>query len=229
MKCLAVMFVVTGCGDNGDGPADASLPQDEATCVPGTPTTVFLNRAGGTYTPGPDNATTNTSSIINANTTIPAPTVVDAEWNEVVACVKSKFTAFAVDITETDPGTAPHAEMVMLDNPQQIGQSGGVGSLSPFTCDKVVNAVPFMMWGTVAQVERCWVIAQSIGSTFGLDHSFSCPDMMTFLTNCGPTADKTFTDAEVPCGEFEARACQCGGTTQNSRLRMLVKAGASCN
>lgn len=41
---------------------------------------------------------------------------------------------------------------------------------------------------------------------------------MTFLSGCG---DKSFLDANVSCGEFEAHNCTCGGSTQNSFQHLL--------
>ncbi|MBA2538440.1 MAG: hypothetical protein H0V17_02290 [Deltaproteobacteria bacterium] len=48
---------------------------------------------------------------------------------------------------------------------------------------------------------------------------------MTFLSGCG---EKSFTDAEVPCGESEARACNCGGNTQNSYAYLADLLGETC-
>ena len=229
MKRLVVTVLVTACG-GGDSPAIDAPAGDAPSCIPGTPHVVFLNRAGGAYTKGNDDSTTNTSSIINANITLPAPNVVESDWTTFVSCVKSKFTSFAIDITEIDPGTAPHVEFVVIDNAQQIGFGQGTFSVSPFNCNVLVNPIQFLMWNEngADNPSRCWSGSQTIGNGFGLDHAFSCPDLMTFQTNCGPVDQKTFTDVDVPCGEFSARNC-CSGPTQNSFQRLLLNAGASCN
>lgn len=50
-------------------------------------------------------------------------------------------------------------------------------------------------------------------------------DLMTYLTeNCGP---KRYVDQEMQCGEYELRACQCGGSTQNSFAVLLGKLGSA--
>jgi hypothetical protein len=47
---------------------------------------------------------------------------------------------------------------------------------------------------------------------------------MTYLYGCG---DKTFQDGAYPCGEYEARACECGGADQNSYQYILGLFGSA--
>jgi len=46
---------------------------------------------------------------------------------------------------------------------------------------------------------------------------------MTYLLDCG---DKSFQNGAYPCGEYEARACNCGGNTQNSYEHIMTLFGA---
>jgi len=223
------LIVTSACGDNFGG---APPTLDTFTCP--NATTVFLNRAGGTYTPGLNSAIANTSSIISTEVTL-APTIADADWTEVLSCVADKFAAFNIVLTDQDPGTEPHTEVAIADVPQDIGFNNGVVSVSPFECatgggpKKLDNTIVFVMWEAAgSNGDRCWTVAQTLASSFGLDHAFSCPDLMTFLVNCGDPADKVFTDQAVECGEFEARACACGGTTQNSFQYLQATLGDAC-
>jgi len=224
---LAIGLV--SCGDNLPDPSPVI---DAPTC--GTPTTVFLNRAGGTYTPGPDDASTNTSSVLSAAVTV-SPTIADADWSFFVTCMTNKFAPFNVVVTDQDPGAVPHTEVAVIDKPEDIGLNVPVGAISPFGCaadggpKRFDAAIVFLMWVTNGtNGDRCWSAAQVVGSSFGLDHALSCPDLMTFKTGCGATADKMFTDETVECGEFEPRACTCGGTTQNSFQYLQATLGAAC-
>ena len=179
-------------------------------------TTIYLNRNGGTYTPGPDDARTNTSSVVSATTTVPAFTCGTAAWSEVVSCVAGLFSPFDVQVTDLDPLAAPHVELVVGGLPAEVGLPSGVAGVAPFSCAVIPNAVGFVFSeqvGCASAKELCWVAAQQAGSTFGLDHAYLCQDPMTYLSGCG---DKSFQDTAAPCGEFSARTCTCGGTTQNS-------------
>ena len=53
---------------------------------------------------------------------------------------------------------------------------------------------------------------------WGLEHEFKCEDPMTYLYGCG---EKSFQDGDYPCGEYEARACECGGASQNAYQYIL--------
>jgi hypothetical protein len=62
-------------------------------------------------------------------------------------------------------------------------------------------------------------VSQLASEITGLDHAFDCHDWLSQLSDCGP---RSFLDANVNCGDFSARACQCGGTTQNSHQTMMA-------
>lgn len=233
-----LVVALAACGDDGssaqvDAPKPIDAPAADA-CVPAGASSrvIYLSKAGGAYSGGPDDSRTNKTAILNGAMTIPAPTVVAGEWTSFVTCIQSKLAPFAVTVTEVDPGTAPHMEVVVIDSAQTIGQSSGIFGLAPFNCDGMDgkvwdNGIAFVMWN-VGVAERCATGAQMIGNLFGLDHGFSCPDLMTFLTNCGPSEAKTFTDMDVPCGENAARNCNCGKPTQNSFRTLSRVAGTTC-
>ena len=188
-------------------------------------TTLFLNRNGGTYTPGPDDARSNTSSVVSSTTTVPAFDCGTPAWNEVVACVTGLFSPFDVQVIDADPLAAPHVELVVGGLPAAVGLPSGVAGVAPFSCAVIPNAVGFVFsaeLGCASPKAICWEVAQQAGATFGLDHAYLCPDPMSSLSGCG---DKSFQDAAAPCGEFSARACTCGGTTQNSYRTLLTVLG----
>jgi hypothetical protein len=71
--------------------------------------------------------------------------------------------------------------------------------------------------------QTCETIAMEVGHSYGLDHEYLCKDVMTYLRGCGA---KRFVDETVPCGEAKKRACETGGTTQNSYRHLLDVLGA---
>jgi hypothetical protein len=189
---------------------------------------IYLNRcataADCTFTPGfPNSSQQNRSSIVDSTSTVQAFAHGDAAWEAVVQCVQELYAPFAVEITDVNPGDAPHHEAVVGGYPQDIGMQNGIGGVAPFTCGIIQNSVTFSFANVYnSAVEICHTVAQETAHAFGLDHEFMCEDPMTYLNGCGR---KFFQDVDAPCGEFEARNCQCGGTTQNSVERIAAVFG----
>lgn len=245
------LLLFAACGGGGksndgvDAPPirDASIdaPMSDA-CVASTmpPQVVFLNRAGGTYTAGtPDDSRTNVSSLTQETRTF-TPTVIDGDWTTVKACVAAKFAPYNVTLTDQDPGTAEHIEIVMLDNPQQFGFSSGVTTVAPSpacangagTLSK--NTIGVLVWGGtggtgITNVDRCWYTAHVIGVTMGLDAVTRCEDVMGQTVSGCTIANKSFTSTPAMCGEVTPRNCRCGGTQQTSSARLVANVGARCN
>ena len=183
----------------------------------GAPAIFYLNKSGGTFRPGNNDARTNYSSIVDSVSTVPAWNVSAAGWTHVVDCMRDMFDRWNVTITDQDPGNVPHWEIVIAGRPQDVGMQQGVGGVSPYTydCSVISNSIVYTfaeVYGNDYQA-ICETSAQEIAHSFGLDHEYLCEDPMTYLYNCG---DKAFQDVAAPCGEYSARECACGDTTQNS-------------
>jgi uncharacterized protein (TIGR03382 family) len=170
---------------------------------------IYMNREGGTYSPGGNDARTNLSSLVQRPTVIPAWNVSDAGWAEVMSCVRDLFEPFDVEITDVDPGrNVPHIESIVAGDPADLSLDPGVGGVSPFTesCSVIPNSIVY----TFAEVfgndfeTICEVVAQEAAHSFGLDHQFLAADPMAYLPFDGL---RTFQDRDVECGEFAARAC----------------------
>lgn len=194
------------------------------------PLKIFLNRNGGTYTPGQDNSRANTSIVPRQRATIPAWTFGDAAWNSVVACVRDQFARFNVTIVETEPpANERYVEHVIGGRPGNVGLPDGVGGVAPidnFNCQVIDVAINFtfaeVYGGNVQAI--CETAAQEIAHSFSLDHELFCPDPMTYLGGCGA---KTFRDSNQQCGEFQPRACNCSRASQNSVQIMFEKLGVA--
>lgn len=203
-------------------------PQDSedaifATAAPGQ-RTIFLNRWGGTYYGGWNDASQNRSSIISGTRTISAWGHGDAAWQTFYGCVQDQFARWNVVVTDQDPGNVPHFEAVVGGTPGQIGYGSGVGGLAPMNndCSIVENGVVFVFSGVLgANHYTCEVAAQEIAHAVGLDHEYLCSDPMSYLHGCGP---KTFQNMNASCGEYSTRACKCSAK-QNSVQMLTARLG----
>jgi hypothetical protein len=145
-----------------------------------------------------------------------------------MTCVWQMYAPFDVEVTDVDPGPAPHIESMVGGTPGQVGMSQGVGGVAPMNtdCSVVERAIVFTfadVYGDDVQ-SICETVAQESAHALGLDHEHLCQDPMTYLYGCGA---KSFQDVDADCGEYSARECMCGGTTQNSVQTLLQILGAS--
>lgn len=198
----------------------------------GNTTIVYMNRVGGVFSPGQNDAGNNRTTLAQQTVNFPAANLSESEWNQVMGCVQQQFSQFDIQVTDVDPGQVPHYESVVAGSPQLLGMPAGVGGVSPFTsnCDVIPNSVVFTFTDVLPRDPQiiCEVAAQEIAHSFGLDHEFLCSDPMTYLSGCGA---KSFQDVAAPCGEDQARACaqpgqyDCGYAQQNSVQLMTQRIG----
>lgn len=188
--------------------------------------------AGCTYFRGFEDSRVNRSSILGPTTAhLPPFALPSAFWDDLVACVRRAYRPFAVEVTDVDPGTAPHLEHVVAGIPQDIGQDVGVGGVSPFTCGFIPNSTSFTFAGVFGTVpspeilaELCWTVVHEIGHQHGLDHHAYVPDVMTYAAGCGA---KVLPSRDVSCGEVVPEPCVCGGASENSYARIRAVHGPS--
>jgi hypothetical protein len=229
--------VLGGCGgDDGatpidaptGDPIDAAVDAGDSDAYSGPPRTLFLNRAGGTYNVGPNDSVANTQDFqMSGSVNAPAYPYGDPEWTATRDCVAALFATFNVNVVDVDPGAVDHVEILITTSPQVFGFQDGVSGVAPAAGDchllerglAPVFATPFGASGTR---NVCEVAASMAGIIYGLDWAMHCPDVMTYMSNCG---DKAFRDVTAMCGEFQARNCRCGGTTQNSYRLLLGRLG----
>lgn len=189
---------------------------------------IYLNRCAGglTITGGwPDDSTSNQSSIIGGSVNFPEFPFGDSQWNQMVEITQEIYAPFNVIVTDQDPGTTPHDEVVVCGSGSQAG-FGGAGGVAPFSCGVIENAISFVFPESMGNDPQrlAEVIGQESAHAWGLEHELECSDPMTYLSPCGP---KTFQDADVQCGEYSPRACDCGGQMQNSYQMIMDIFGPS--
>ena len=189
---------------------------------------IYLNPCWGNCTINrgyPDDSRSNKSSIPRASTSTVSEFRFGQEtFDAVAACVRDMYEPFNIEIVTEDPGNAPHFEAIVAGTPDEVGMGNNVGGVSPFSCDIIDNAITYtfanIYGGSVQQI--CEVIAQETAHAFGLEHEYLCEDPMTYLSGCGA---KTFHDVDAQCGEYSARACYCGGSSQNSVQMITAEFG----
>jgi len=169
---------------------------------------LYLNKNGGTFTPGDNDSRTNSSSIPSQTSVIQPWNISDANWQTVVSCIKDEFAQFDITVTDVDPGQTPHIEAVIAGNPADVQMPSNVGGVSPFTidCTTIPNSIVYAfanLYGNDYQTV-CEVAAQEIAHSFGLDHEYLASDPMTYLDYNG---HKTFQNTTASCGEYSTRAC----------------------
>jgi len=187
----------------------------------GTTTTVYLARAGGMYKPGADNSGANTSPMLSFPVTFGAYD--DPQWPAALACVEQLLAPFNIAVTETDPGTAEHIEIVLSPgDSSEIGlQAGAIALNNVSGCSPAKNGIHLIWPNTVsnASTKVCDLVVQAVGFAGGLEFTTACADAMSFDV-IGPGCGGAFTEMPQQCGAGQANPCMCGGTTQNSFNRM---------
>lgn len=199
--------------------------------------TIFMHRCVGascTVAQGNTNATAEPAKSSLGHGVLSPFSQGDETWNKVVACMKEVYAPFNVEITESDPGAAPHFEIMVGGKPQELGMSAGIGGVSPFSCVPYIpNSLVFVfdVWGNDPE-ELCATAAQEIAHSFAIDHSTEPSDPMTYFPYKGR---RHYMNAQVQCGsdcdsnhrsplgatctgaDFQSHACACGGAqTQNT-------------
>ncbi|MDB4952907.1 MAG: hypothetical protein JWO36_476 [Myxococcales bacterium] len=135
-----------------------------------------------------------------------------AKWAQVVACMKATMAPFNLTVTDVDPGSAPHFEVMIAGSPTQLGLPNGIGGIADYSCQSpgqcsqyIPNALVFdftQVWGGNVN-EDCSTAAQEIAHAWTLDHVVDPSDPMTYNNYSGM---RTFKDAR-----------QCGSDCQNGQ------------
>ena len=203
----------------------------------GPPVTVFLERNGGTFTAGADDATNRVSSVLSyygrASATLPPAGYTGAAWQELVDCVKAQYYDINVVITDERPAGGAYTELVVSNTwaGTALGITNGVGGIAPLgACRVVPQAVGFVFeaiydtpgYGGVRGA--CEATAHEIGHTLSLSHERLATDLMSYAP---ADPGKAFQDTASACGVSSQapESCSCGGATQSSHGQLLSVVG----
>jgi hypothetical protein len=198
-----------------------AIARDGATPV------IYLNRCRGgcTVTPGLDDATSDTTTLVAQTGTLAEFAPADEVWDAAVACARRIYAPYDIELVEEDPGTVPHFEVMIAGVGADAGRpsAGGVGVGA---CGSVIpNSISMVFANTPGADDAewlCYAIAQETAHNLGLDHELEASDPTTYLPFDGP---RQFVDAEIACGETEERDCCAGPATQNTHQYLMETLG----
>jgi hypothetical protein len=186
--------------------------------------TIFINRDAMTFHGGHDDATQNFSSLIPAGQSerVAGFRGTSKQWQRVVSCVEKHFADFNIKIVTERPSGDDYLMVHVGARPRQlrVGKANNLAGIAPFSGNPVPRAIvyAFQQSGRYRTLRTCETIAHEIGHAYGLDHTYRCKDMMSYLSGCGA---KRFEKVAAPCGEHEKRACEGGNARQSSYGRLM--------
>lgn len=215
MRVALVLLTGYGCGGGEPATPDAAC----------TPSTLFLNRAGGAYDTGPfDDALANHSVLLDGPMQLPPYPHDNATWTSTTTCIRRGLAQFPIDIVEEAP-SVPHVELVFTTT--YWAGSPGMTYVVPDSC--LPHQLGFVFGDALATDARACQMAL-VGYaqlTAGLSIGDNCNDFLDLSMDCAP--ERSFVDAEVDCVDAldQPTMCRCGGTTQNTFAAMTA-AHPSC-
>ncbi len=157
---------------------------------------------------------------------LPGWTGTDKGWKNLMGCVRTLFAPFDVVITDALPTVDNFVLVAVGGTPAVLGvKDRRVAGLAPFSGGVIAKPVVFAFSAALGNDPRkvCETIGMEVAHAYGLDHGYSCKDVMSYLPRCG---SRTFTDKDVRCGEAKRRNCDGGEPTQNSYRQLLKVLGA---
>ena len=247
--CLALVLLESIAGADGRHVIVAT-PPETLTAQAATPAKVlYLNRCTGSCTvvaDGTNDAVGQHTSILAGGHYVIGEYVAtngmtgsgaDAEWAQLVQCMKEVYSPYAITIVDQQPAAGTvYNEAIIAGRPSDVGEASDILGIAPLAnnCSAEQNVISFSFANAHPAAYHvlnvCWTAAQESAHAYGLDHEFqftddssACSDPMTYRTDCG--GEKFFRNKLAKCGEDKVRNCKCS-STQNSHAMLLGIFGA---
>jgi uncharacterized protein (TIGR03382 family) len=174
--------------------------------------TLFINRCTGgcavSFSPTPDNRT-DSSDLAAGNQLLSEFSQSPLVWNEIMDCLRDTYSRFNIIVTDVDPGTTPHMEVMVAGLASQLdaGFSSNILGIADLTCQSVGNCQAFQPnalvfafanspFFTGAPNDICATAAQEIAHSWALDHVVDAGDPMSYNTFAG---ERVYKDNQL-CG-----------------------------
>jgi hypothetical protein len=211
------------------GPHEATLVAPEEYLKHGSKI-LFINRCEGgeTISRGFNDSRTNRSSIVPSTINFPAYPYGEASWQQVMQDVRDIMAPYDVAVTDIDPGSVSHFEIIACGT---SFRGENVLGVAPSGCSVVENAIGFAFAEEHGDSPRdlAETIAHEAAHTWTMPHLYDCEDPMTYLGGCG---NKYFQDTDLSCAGLDGNdwvktSCGCGGSTRNSHEVLLSVFGPS--
>ena len=192
------------------------------------PVTVYLNGRGGRIQGGYEDSSANRSSLVwsegLAAIDVPAYAGGSQRWSEMVSCVQGHLRDYDIRVTDRRPEDGPYIMMMVGGRSSMLRYPGSVAGVAPYTGSVVEDAIGFVFSRTIGGGAQavCETTSHEIGHTLGLDHTYECSDLMSYLGGCG---EKSFRDEAMRCGEWDDRSCSGGQRHQNSHQHLAAALG----
>ncbi len=213
---------------------------------------LFMNKCTGNCTVGSGNTDNRTDKSDIGHGSLTQFNQSAAVWSQVMTCMQQTFSRFNVTITDVDPGTTPHMEVMVAGTGAQIGMPSGVLGVADFPCQSIGNCSTFMSNALVFDfandpyysnnpLEICSTAAQEIAHTWALDHVVDASDPMTYNNynglrqykdnqKCGSDCQggqSPFGQACTGSGGNATHICALGQATQNEVTLITSLFGSS--
>lgn len=225
--------------------SDASASGGGGGGLPQAKHVAYLNFNGAVWTPGEDDATTQTSHLVQlpggAKAAIagfaaaigphPDSAQRDAIIAKATALVTAALAPFDVSVTTRRP-TIPFTEVVIGGSPEDIGMAPGPAGVAALDCDDTNptnTALVFADSGALlipmdadgAATTIASIALHELGHTWGLVHTDDPIDIMNANNSAGLTWGSGAVLAAGP-----DNAGTCGRATQDSKALLLMHLGA---
>jgi hypothetical protein len=166
---------------------------------------------------GTDSSLTDSSTIADGTITLSAYPHGQAHWDSVIQCVRDTFAPFDIQVVTTDPGDAPHFEVMAAGTAVQLNPNiMDAGGIAPYiSCNAGRNnGLAFAFAAQTNDINYlCQAIAHEAGHLWGLSHSLEPKDPMTYMAL---GALKRWQNSDQTCGTETPEGCKCFATKQNS-------------
>jgi hypothetical protein len=185
---------------------------------------MFVNIAGGTYTPGSSTSPiNNVSSLLSSSVTFGPWT---GDNDALLDCLRETLTRYDVLITTTEPQADPYFEIAVTDTTSNELDLGNTGGFAEFSCDPLDSNIGFLFNDPGALV-ACRSVGRFVGGSYGLSLELNeCESVLTGSPICEERLD--FLDSEQQCilsSQPPTAGPCCDGDTQNAHQQLLEELG----